>query len=127
VSDVVLDASALLALLGEESGSDVVASAIGSAAISSVNLAEVAGKLVERGMPDDAVRHTLLGLGLDVHAFEVEDALAVGALRAKTRDAGLSLGDRACLALGAKLERPVLTSDQSWRALKLGISVRVVR
>ena len=127
MSNVVLDASALLVLLKDEPGHAEVAAALGGAAISAVNLAEVAGKLTERGMPIEAAREALVGLGLDVHAFELEDALAVGRLRGETRDAGLSLGDRACFVLAMKLERPVLTSDRAWTSLKLGVPVRLVR
>lgn len=127
MSKPVLDASALLALLGEEPGSETVAEVIHGAAISAVNLAEVIGKLVESGMPEGAAREATLGLGMDVHVFDVEAAFLTGGLRATTRQAGLSLGDRACLALALRLSRPVVTADRSWKSLKLGVDVDVIR
>ena len=127
MSKVVIDASALLALLNAEAGSDVVSEALPGAAISAVNLAEVAAKLVEANMPIDAVRTILEPLDLDVRPFDAELAYASGALRATTRRLGLSLGDRACLALGQLLARPVLTTDRAWAGLDLGVTVRTIR
>jgi ribonuclease VapC len=123
----VLDASALLALLNEEPGNEVVAESIPGAVISAVNLSEVAAKLVEAGMPDDAVRSALGDLGIEIRAFDSEAAYLTGALRAQTRKLGLSLGDRACVALGLQLSFPVLTADRNWKELDLGIEVRVIR
>jgi PIN domain nuclease of toxin-antitoxin system len=127
VSRVVLDASALLVLLGAERGADVVAGALPGAAISAVNLSEVVAKLTERGMPDQEVRRALDGLGLEVQAFDREQAYLAGQLRAGTRSTGLSLGDRACLALGQRLGTPVLTADRRWQAVRVGVDVQVIR
>jgi ribonuclease VapC len=127
MSEVVLDASALLALLNSEPGSAMVAAAFPHVAISAVNLSEVVAKLVERSMPAEAVRSILEDLDLDVHSFDAESAYATGALRTVTRQLGLSLGDRACLALGQRLDRPVLTTDGAWKSLDLGIKVRPIR
>ena len=127
MSSVVLDASAVLALLNAEPGCEQVEAALPGASISAVNLAEVVGKLADKGMPGKAARDAVLGLGLDVRPFDVEDAFDVAALRAGTRDAGLSLGDRACLALGARLARPIVTADREWKKLKLDVRVQVVR
>jgi ribonuclease VapC len=127
VSSAVLDASALLALLREEPGSDVVAATIPGAAISAVNLAEVVGKLVDAGMSESSARDATLGLGLDVHPFDAETAFVVGGLRGKTRDAGLSLGDRACLALAMQTSLPAITADRGWKSLKLGVTVKIIR
>jgi PIN domain nuclease of toxin-antitoxin system len=105
VNEVVLDASALLAFLNQETGKEVVAEFLPGAAVSAVNLSEVVAKLLEATMPVDAVRSALGDLGLDVRPFDAEMAYAAGALRTTTRKRGLSLGDRACLALalGGKL------------------------
>jgi ribonuclease VapC len=127
VSEVVLDASALLALLNEEPGSEAVAQAFPRAAVSAVNLSEVVAKLVEAGMPIEEVRRILEDLDLDVRPFDAEMAYSSGALRAATRTLGLSLGDRACLALGQFLGRPVLTTDRAWESLDLGVTVRPIR
>lgn len=123
----VLDASALLALLGRESGWEAVAATIPGAFVSAVNLAEVAGKLAEHGMPEGEVRQVLGGLGLAVVSFSEEAAVAAGLLRPRTRSVGLSLGDRACLALAHELKLPAYTTDQAWRELRLGVDVHLVR
>jgi PIN domain nuclease of toxin-antitoxin system len=127
VSEVVVDASALLALLNEEPGGSAVAEALPRSAISAVNLAEVVAKLVDAGMPGQEVRAILEDLELDVQPFDAELAYLSGALRTATRKLGLSLGDRACLALGLRLGVPVLTTDHAWQALDLGVTVRAVR
>ena len=116
-----------MALLNAEPGSEVVASALPGATISTVNLAEVFAKLDEVGISGTAARSALDGLGLVVHPFDGEQAFTTGMLRSKTRALGLSLGDRACLALGGHLRKPVLTADRAWRELKLGIEVRAIR
>jgi PIN domain nuclease of toxin-antitoxin system len=123
----VLDASALLALLNAEPGSEEVAKSIPGAAISAVNLSEVISKFTERGMTEEVVRSTLEDIQIDVHPFDRESAYKTGALRAVTKGLGLSFGDRACIALGCQLQRPVLTTDRVWRELEVGIEIRVVR
>jgi ribonuclease VapC len=123
----VLDASALLALLNEEPGNEVVAESIPGATISAVNLSEVVAKLVEAGMPDDAVRSALGDLGIEIRVFDGEAAYLTGALRPQTRKLGLSLGDRACVALGLQLSLPVLTADRNWKELDVGVEVQVIR
>jgi PIN domain nuclease of toxin-antitoxin system len=127
VSKTVLDASALLALLGAEPGSEVVAESIPGAAISTVNLSEVVSKLTERGVPEQAVQSALREVELEVHPFSEDHAYRAGFLRLATRSLGLSLGDRSCLALGQQLKAAVLTTDRNWRALDLGIDIRVIR
>jgi PIN domain nuclease of toxin-antitoxin system len=127
VSEVVLDASALLALLNRESGHEEIAEVIRDAAISAVNLSEVAAKLADRGMPGEAIREALEGLALEIHDFSQELAYQAGLLHPLTTSKGLSLGDRACLALGQQLNLLVLTTDQVWEELDLGVEVRLVR
>jgi len=127
VADVVLDASALLALLNAEPGSEEVERTIPGAAISTVNLSEVVAKLVEAGMPEEAVRAVVGEIELEVHPFDTELAFQTGALRPLTRELGLSLGDRACVALGLQLGIPVLTTDRNWRSLDVGVEVRAIR
>jgi ribonuclease VapC len=125
---VVLDASALLAILNQEPGSEKLTPEIlSSAAISTVNLAEVHGKLVRRGLdPNEAWEATMSPIREAV-AFTSEHARLTGDLVAQTRALGLSLGDRACLALGLALKAPVYTADKSWKKLKVSIRIHVIR
>ncbi|SRR5579859_5843326 len=125
---IVLDASALLALLNREPGAEKLTPQLLSAAASStVNLAEVQAKLVERGLdPDDAWEATLTPVR-EVVDFTADHARLAGTLIAQTRSLGLSLGDRACLALGITLRAPVYTTDKSWKNLKLGVQIHVIR
>ena len=127
MKETVLDATALLALLQEEPGAETVAEAIPQSSISAINLAEVVGKLVDAGMPEEAVRTALAGLGIEVIPFDEDLAYRTGLLRPLTSPYGLSLGDRACLALGQRLGRPVLTADRVWASLKVGVKARVIR
>ena len=127
VSRVVLDASALLALLNGETGADAVARAIPGAVISSVNLSEVIAKLADAGMPEREVHEALDPLGLGVIPFDETLAYLAGTLRPATRSLGLSLGDRACLALGMHAGAAVLTTERAWTKLSLGIPIHLAR
>ena len=124
---VVLDASAVLALVNSEPGANVVGAVASEAAMSAVNLSEVVAKLVEGGMPEEAIRQVLEELNIEVTPFDSEQAYRAGLLRLLTRPIGLSLGGRACIALGIHLGREVLTADRSWAGLDLGIEVRLIR
>ena|SRR5713226_3519835 len=124
----VLDASALLALLNQEHGSEQVAEAIaGGVAISSVNLSEVVAKLSHGGMTEAAIHESLDSLGMEIVVFDTILAYQAGFLRSLTKRAGLSLGDRACLALAQYLNLPALTTDRVWGSLSLGIAIQVIR
>lgn len=114
---MVLDASALLAFLNHEPGAQVVGESLPGAAISAVNLSEVIAKLVDQGTTETALRATLDSLGLTVYSFDTTLAYAAGLLRPSTRAFGLSLGDRACLALAEKLGLPAITADRAWLEL----------
>ncbi|MBN1369816.1 MAG: type II toxin-antitoxin system VapC family toxin [Dehalococcoidaceae bacterium] len=127
MSKTVVDASALLALLNGESGSGIVAEALPGGLISSVNLSEVAAKLFELGMPEKVVHRLLQSLGLDVVSFDEDQAFRAGSLRALTRDAGISLGDRACLSLARDLGLAVITADKAWRGLLPDVTVKLIR
>lgn len=124
---VVLDSSALLCVLNGEAGAERVAQVLPSALIGAVNLAEVVTKLRERGLSVEEVDDVLGGLNLDVRPLTVSQAYATGHLRPATRPLGLSLGDRACLALAAELGVPALTADQAWASSEVGVDVEVVR
>ena len=127
MAEVVVDASALLALLNAESGADIVAQAIPGAAISAVNLSEVVAKLSEAGMPESAIHRSLQPLGLEVIPFDEEQAYQAGFMRVSTKGTGLSLGDRGCLGLALKLGLPVLTADKTWLELSIGVTVKIIR
>jgi len=124
----VLDASALLAYLHREPGYEIVREAIQKGAvISTVNLAEALGKLKAKGLDPARIGSKLKALGLQDVPFDEADALLVAELDPLTRPKGLSLGDRACLALAKRLGLPALTADRAWAELPLGVEVRVVR
>lgn len=129
MADSVLDASAVLAYLRQEPGAEIVAKILKpeACAISAVNFSEVAAKFAERGMPEEAIRETLLSLILDVVPFDRGLALEAGALRPLTINPGLSLGDRACVALGQRLQLPIMTTERSWSLLKLDVPVILAR
>jgi ribonuclease VapC len=129
----VLDASALLAYLRDERGAEMVAGAIADGtAISTVNLTEVLSRAVDRG--EDPVRlarrmrdRGLLDGAISIEPFTTEDALEVARLRLTTREQGLSLGDRACIALASRLDLPALTADTAWSQLDLAVELHQIR
>ena len=127
MSEVVVDASAILALLNQETGSEEVSRFIGKAAISTVNLSEIIAKLADAGIPEEDIRQILSNLNLEVIDFNKEQALKAGMLRPITKSIGLSFGDRACLALGIILNQPVLTTDRLWGSINVGVEVRLLR
>lgn len=127
MTDAVLDASAVLALIWGEPGADKVADRIAVCLLSSVNLSEVAAKLADRGAPPDAVRELLDKLPCRIVPLDRELALAAAALRPATRAAGLSLGDRVCLAYAQREGLPAITADQGWRRVALPIAVEYIR
>ena len=123
-----LDASAILAVLKRETGTQVVEAAIAEgAAISTVNLAEIVSKLADWGMDGAAIRNTLDNFELEIVDFDAELAYAAGLLRPATRDLGMSLGDRACVSLAQRLEAEALTADRRWADLKVDVPIRLVR
>lgn len=124
----VLDASAVLAYLRREPGAAVVQEALtGGATISAVNLAEVCSSAEERGRDVEAVINRLTAMGLRIEPFDQGDAVAVGRLRHPTRPLGLSLADRACLALGLRMGDPVLATDRALAAADVGVEVVLIR
>jgi ribonuclease VapC len=127
MAEIVLDASALLAMLNAEPGAEVVAEALPGAIISAVNLSEVVAKLCGAGMPDKMILQALEPLGLEVAAFDNEQAFHAGLMNAVTKGAGISLGDRACLSLARMLGLPALTADKMWARLSVGVTVKVIR
>ncbi len=127
MNDVVLDASALCALLFKEKGMDRVAKLLDSAFISSVNLSETAAKAIEYGTRSEQATKTLDAFPLRVVPFDREVAYLAASLRAATRQAGLGLGDRACLALGLSRRLPVVTADRKWQKVNLDLRLEFIR
>jgi ribonuclease VapC len=128
---VVLDASALVAYARNEPGAQLVAARLRSSSrvvISAVSWAEVAGKLCDYQMTPAIVRQALAAVDAEIVAFMEADADAVGKLAPRTRSHGLSLGDRACIALAIKLDAPALTAERAWSRLELaGLAVEEIR
>ena len=124
---VVLDASALLAYLQGEAGADLVSAALGEAVISAVNWAEVVQKAEAAADEVEALRADIELLGLAILPFTVNQAEIAGRLRQSTAALGLSLGDRACLALGIDAQSTVYTADRGWRRIVLDdVEVKVI-
>lgn len=129
MSAAVLDASALLALLYQEPGADIVAEVLTEACMSSVNYAEVVSHFIRAGMPAEQVSAMLRPLPMTIVDADQTLATLAGHLRAATAEAGLSLGDRFCLALARRDGLPALTADRQWRSLAdaAGVQVLVIR
>jgi|HubBroStandDraft_6_1064221.scaffolds.fasta_scaffold58390_5 ribonuclease VapC len=129
----VLDASALLAHLHDEPGAAIVAEAIaGGAAVSTVNVAEALSSEASRGtdaarLAEELTSRGLLDGALTVHPFTTADAIEAARLRPLTRKAGLSLGDRACLALARRLDGVAMTADTAWAQVELDVALTLIR
>jgi len=123
----VLDSSAVLAVVLNEPGAGLVKTGVKGVGISAVNLAEVVSKLSDQLFGKDQIDLIVGGLGLQVAPFDESQAIVAGQLRRATRHLGLSLGDRACLALAIREKAAVITADRSWAGLDLGIEIKVIR
>jgi ribonuclease VapC len=127
VNDLVADASAIIALLVGEKFDRFAPSELNASRISAVNLSEVLTRLSELGVPEDTAEGAVARLNLRVIDFDEKQARATARLRPTTRRFGLSLGDRACLALGAALGCPVVTADRAWANLDIGVNIVLIR
>jgi len=126
-TEVVLDASAILADIYGEPGADDVRRVISGAALSAVNLAEVVAKLIDDGLPPHEVEDRVRRLSCTIETVDWDRAVLGGLLHKNTRRRGISLGDRFCLQLARELDLPVLTTDRRWASLDVGVEVRLIR
>lgn len=124
---VVLDASALLAVLGDEPGGELVAPLLVGAVISTVNWCEVLARYVELGLETRDREAEIESLGVSLAPFTTRQAQVAAGLLSVTREAGLSLGDRACLALALDLGGEPVTADRAWARIDVGIPVKLIR
>jgi PIN domain nuclease of toxin-antitoxin system len=122
----VLDSSAILAVLNRERGSQRVINVLDRAAVSTVNCAEVYSKLNEWNLPSSAL-DGVIGMVPAIVDFDITLAKRAGELRAATRHLGLSLGDRACLALAEREGVSAFTAEQKWLDPSVGIAVELIR
>jgi PIN domain nuclease of toxin-antitoxin system len=128
MNEVVLDASAILAIVFQERGAEkLTVEIMKDAVISTVNLAEVQSKLVKKGYDPDEAWEDATSLVSAAVRFTSEQAKIAGSLITQTEKVGLSLGDRSCLALAIALKAPVYTTEQAWRELKVGVPIHVIR
>jgi ribonuclease VapC len=127
VSRVVFDASAILAAANNEAGADIVIAGLADSAVSTVNLAEAHGKLIQRGLAPGDAWEAALSFGSEVFPFDSDQARAAGEMVGVTRFLGLSLGDRSCLALAMLLKAPVYTTDRLWKKLHIGVDIHLLR
>ena len=127
MNSVVLDASAIIAFLLQEPGAAIVGEYLTDGIASAVNIAEVGTRLSDLDMGDVQIRRSMSVLGLEIRPFDLEAAYAVAVMRAKTRNKGLSLGDRACLALANQLSVPALTADRVWAELDIDVEIQLIR
>lgn len=123
----ILDASAILTVVFAEPGAEMVVPLLALAKVSAVNQAEVVGKMLDRGWDRERVPEALKAFPYEVVALDEDLGLETGLLRAATKSHGLSLGDRACVALASRLRLPILTADRTWAKLPLPVEIRLTR
>ncbi len=128
MNKVILDASAVLALLKNEDGADKVEPLLGQIVMSSVNVSETASILLESEMTVQEVQECMLPLISEIVPFDEKQAFQTAELRKHTKNHGLSLGDRACISLGIKMGIPVYTADKIWQKLQLkNLEIELIR
>jgi ribonuclease VapC len=125
---VVVDSSAILAVLNRESGADFIIDRLPGAVISAVNFQEIAKKMVEAGSTESAIRGSIERLGIPILAHDVDDAMLAASLASATKKFGRGLGDRSCMALAIRLGVPAITTDRTWAQLDVpGLEVILAR
>lgn len=127
MSKYVLDASAVLALLNQETGQEKVEAVLTDSVIGAVNFCEVMGKLIDAGLSEEDARESIDLLNIQIISFDTDMARLAAVLRHTTKKLGLSLGDRSCLALGLARRNIVVTAEREWAKLKLGVKIELIR
>lgn len=127
MSKYVLDASAVLALLNQETGKERVETLLADACIGTINYCEVLGKLIDAGMPEQDAWESVDLLNVEVVGFDADLARLTAVLRPSTKKLGLSLGDRSCLALALARRNTAVTAERAWAKLKLGVKIELIR
>jgi ribonuclease VapC len=127
MTDVVLDSSAVLAWLRAEPGADVVLPLLATSVMSAVNWSETWQKLDQHGVDAGKATQRLRALGVRVEPVTEADAVSAARLWSSTRATGLSLGDRCCLALGARLSLAAVTADSAWANLSVDVEIQLIR
>lgn len=124
---IVLDSSAVLAFLFSENGGEIARQTFDSALISTVNVTEIVAKQIDKGVDGNLAISRVEDLDLQMRPFDRELSLLAGKLRAVTRHKGLSLGDRACLALAIRENVTAVTADRKWADLDVGCKIELIR
>ena len=124
---VVFDSSALLAIVFREDGAEAAVRRLSGGIVSAVNASEVIAQLFDFGTSGEDARNVLLSFGLEIRSFDTALAVAAGQLGAATREKGLSLGDRACVALAIREQAGIVTADRAWAGLDLDVEVELIR
>ncbi len=128
MNKVVLDASALIALIKNETGADVVESLLGRIVMSAINVSEAAGILVDLGMSYEECKNNIEPYIDVIVPLDTQQSFDIAFLKNSTKHKGLSIGDRACIALGIKMELPIYTADKVWADLDLkGADIILIR
>ncbi len=123
----VLDASALLAFLHDEPGAGQVSAVLDGARVSAVNWSEVLQKSLRRLASIEGMEQDFRDIGVIFEPFTATQAALAASFWSDTHQLGLSLADRACLALARESSAQVLTADRAWSQLDLGVEIRIIR
>lgn len=127
MSRIILDASAIIAMLKDEPGAEIVADALPYAIVSTVSISEVYAVMIRSGIPEQKTSTILSDLIGQIDSFDYDQALLAASLKIQHKELGLSFGDCACLALAKIHHLPVMTADKIWGKLKIGIKINIIR
>lgn len=123
----VFDSSVIVAILERERGYENALPFLEKAIASTVNIAEVATRFAIKGIPEDYVQKLIKSTNIQLHTYGEDVALVTGMLVQQTKSFGLSLGDRACIALGITKKLPILTADRIWQKLDIPVQIKLMR
>ena len=127
ITDIVLDASAIIAYLAKEEGTEIVERHLPFSVISTVNHTEIYSYFIRNGYTFNEAKQLIDPLGYELVDYDVEQSQIAAQLLPKTKALGLSLADRACLALAKSRNLPVMTSDKKWKDLNIGVKIKLFR